>query len=214
MAYNKKYADWKRKIWFTIVAPPEFNEVELGETPAYDAKYLPGRTLEVNLALIVGDFKKQNLKAKFRITQVEGTRAKTRLESVQVYDAVVQRWVEPGRDKISDSFVVKTKDGVLVRVKPVLITRRRLHRSQQTAIIKMWREFIANYAKDLDYMTFMTKIINEELQNKLKLQIKKIYPPLFFTIRYAGIEKRDKGILLVEPTQTEEKAETVEAKAQ
>jgi len=211
MAYNKKYADWKRKIWFTIVAPKEFNEVELGETPAYDANYLPGRRVELNLALILGDFKKQNYKAKFRITRVEGTKAKTELESIEFYDAIIQRWVEPGRDKIFDSFVVKTKDGKLMRVKLVLITRKKLHRSQATAIRKIWREFIANYAKDLNFTDFVMKVLNEELQEKLKAQIKKIYPPLFFAIKYAGLEKRDKGILLVEPTE-EAKAE-VEAKA-
>jgi len=211
MAYNKKYADWKRKIWFTIIAPPEFNEVELGETPAYDAKYLPGRRVELNMALILGDYKKQNWKAKFRITNVEGTRAKTKLESIETYDAVIQRWVEPGRDKIFDSFVVKTKDGQLVRIKPVLITRKRLHRSQQTAIIKMWREFIANYAKDLDFNSLVMKVLNEELQEKLKTQIKKIYPPLFFTFKYVGLEKREKGIRLVEPT---EKAEEAKVAAQ
>jgi len=209
MAYNKKYADWKRKIWFKIVAPPEFNEVELGETPAYKPEQVPGRRVEINLALILGDYKMQNYKAKFRIERVEGTTAKTKLESVEMYEPIIQRWVEPGRDKIFDSFVVKDKDGNLVRFKLVMITRRKLHHRQTTAIRKIWREIIANYAQKLTFTDLVKKILNEELQNTIKTQVKKIYPPLFLAIKYAGLEKREKGILLVEPTEVakEEKAE-------
>jgi len=198
MAYNKKYADWKRKIWFTIKAPAIFNEVELGETPAYKPEQVIGRRVELNMALVTNNYQLQNYKGIFKITKVEGTTAKTELEGIKMYESIIQKWVEPGRDKITDSFVIKDKDNRLVRVKPVLITNRRLHRKQGTAIRNIWRNYFVELGKKLSFEDMVMKILNKEIPEQLKIQIKKIYPPLFFAIRQFYLEPREKHILLIE----------------
>ena len=38
---------WKEKSWFTIKTPVAFQDKEIGETPAKDADYVIGRTVEV-----------------------------------------------------------------------------------------------------------------------------------------------------------------------
>ncbi len=175
--YVKRYADWKRKIWFEIVAPRQiFNEVPLGETPAYEASQVIGRRVEWNLALLTGNFRFQNAKVIFRIVRVQGTKAHTELEAYELYEAYIRRIVRRGTDRIDDSFVVKTRDGIEVRVKPLVITAYNTTRSKRKAIRKKFREIIENVAKELDYYDFMRKILFQELQNEARPILHKIYP--------------------------------------
>ncbi|MEK6862554.1 MAG: 30S ribosomal protein S3ae, partial [Nanoarchaeota archaeon] len=71
----------KKKKWFTILAGPEFDNAEIGETLANENANLIGRTLEVNLADITRDPKSQNIKVKFRIKEVKDTQCYTELIS-------------------------------------------------------------------------------------------------------------------------------------
>jgi len=175
--YVKKYADWKRKIWFEIYAPSEiFNNAFLGETPAYESKQVIGRKVECNLALLVGDFRLQNAKVIFQIKEVKGNRCETELVEYDLYEAYVRRIVRRHTDRIDDSFVVKTRDGIEVRVKPLVITQFNTVRSRRKAIRKKYREIIENFAKERDYYVFMKSIIFNELQSIARKELHKIYP--------------------------------------
>jgi len=197
MAYVKKYADWKRKQWFEIVAPQQiFNEAFLGETPAYYPKQVLNRRVEWNLALLTGDWRLQNAKVIFRIVKVHAGKAYTELEEYRLYDAYVRRIVRRGTDRIDDSFIVETRDGVKVRVMTLIITQHNTVRSKHTAIRKAVRELIINEAKEKDFYEFMKDIIFGYLQEKMRKVAHKIYPIEKAEIRRAlrRIVVTEKGI--------------------
>jgi len=184
MAYNKKYADWSRKKWFEIIAPTKiFNEIVLGETPAYEENQVIGRTVDLNLAFIIGNFKYQNMKVIFQINKVTGLKAYTEIKEISLYDAYVRRIVKRGTSRIDDSFVAKTKDGIDIRIKPLVITRFKAHRRQKTAIRKTYKEFLIKKAEELEFYDFIEKVINYELQNEIRPVLNKIFPVSHVEIR-------------------------------
>ena len=61
---------WKEKSWYTIKTPVNFEDKEIGETPAKDADLLIGRGVEVTMRELTGDFSKQYIKLRFEIDNV------------------------------------------------------------------------------------------------------------------------------------------------
>ena len=184
MGYNKKYAEWNKKVWYEIVAPQEiFNEMVLGETPAYDPEQVIGRTVDLNLAFLTGNFRQQNIKVIFQIYKVSGLKAFTAIKEVALYDAYIRRIVRKGTSRIDDSFKVTTKDGIDVQIKPLVVTRYRAHYRQRAAIRKKYREFLTNKVPELTYSELIEKVINKELQSEISPILNKIFPVQHVEIR-------------------------------
>ena len=179
MAYNKKYADWSKKVWVDIYAPVEiFNENKIGETPVNkdNIENVIGRTVDLNLAFILNNFKYQNYKVIFQINKVSGLKAYTELKEVMLYPSYIRRITMKGTSKIEDSFIVKTNDGYDVRIKPLVITRFKAHRSQRTEIRKVYRKYLEEKVSSLKYYELIEKVINYDLQNEIKPALNKIFP--------------------------------------
>lgn len=179
MAYNKKYADWSRKIWIEVYAPQQiFNEKMIGETPIYkdNMENVIGRTVDLNLAFITGNFKYQNYKIIFKINKISGTKAFTEIKEISLYSAYVRRITRKGTSKIDDSILAQTLDGIKVRIKPLVITRFKAHRPQRTAIRLKYREYLLEKIKTLNYYDLIEKTINYDLQNEIKSVLNKIFP--------------------------------------
>ena len=68
---------WKAKEWYKIHAPKMFNEAEIGDTPSVDPEFVIGRTVEVTVQDLTGDFSKMHIKLKFKVNVTEGMDAKT-----------------------------------------------------------------------------------------------------------------------------------------
>ena len=76
---------WKAKEWYKIHAPRMFNEAEIGETPSADPEFVLGRTVEVTVQDLTGDFSKMHIKLKFKVVSVDGYRLALRRETVEGY---------------------------------------------------------------------------------------------------------------------------------
>lgn len=179
MAYNKKYADWSKKVWVDIYAPVEiFNENKIGETPVYkdNVENVIGRTVDLNLAFVLNNFKYQNYKVIFQINKISGLKAYTEVKEIMLYSSYIRRITRKGTSKIEDSFIVKTSDGYEVRIKPLVITRFKAHRSQKTEIRKTYRKYLEEKASSLKYYELIEKVINYDLQNEIRPTLNKIFP--------------------------------------
>jgi len=179
MAYNKKYADWSKKVWVDIYAPVEiFNENKIGETPVNkdNIEEIIGRSVDLNLAFILNNFKYQNYKVIFQINKVSGLKAYTEVKEIMLYPSYVRRITRRGTSKIEDSFIVKTNDGYEVKIKPLVITRFKAHRSQRTEIRKAYRKYLEEKVSSLKYYELIEKAINYDLQNEIKTTLNKIFP--------------------------------------
>ena len=66
-----------------------------------------------------------------------------------LYPSYIRRITRKGTSKIEDSFIVKTNDGYDVRIKLLVITRFKAHRSQRTEIRKVYRKYLEEKVSSL-----------------------------------------------------------------
>ncbi|NPA85858.1 MAG: 30S ribosomal protein S3ae [bacterium] len=178
---------WKRKVWYEIYAPPYFEEKLLGETPADDPSKVINRMVETTLFELLGNSQKMYLKLYFRILRVQGTKAYTEFWGHELARDYLTRIVVKRTTRIDHVFDVTTKDGALVRVKPIVITKYRCARRQETAIRKLLQEKITEIAKGLNFADFVKYMVTEQLCSALEPHINKIYPVKKFHIRKSEV---------------------------
>ncbi len=167
---------WKRKVWYEIVTPAHFGEKVIGETPASDASLLKGRTVEVIVSQLTGNIRQSHMKLIFEITGAVGTKAKTRVKRYEILRSYLRSIVRRRRRRIDDVVDVKTSDGYLVRIKPVIITAGKCHTTQAKEIRKIARNYLLEVVPKLSFNELVDKILNYEIQSEIEAKAKKIYP--------------------------------------
>ena len=197
MARNIKSKNTKRKRYFKIIAPDILDNVLIGKSFIYEASDLKGRTAKVNLMSLTKDMSHQNINVKFRVIGLNDKKeGMTELIGYEIMPSAVRRMVRVNRDKIDDSFALKTSDDIKVRIKPLIITQNNTSKDKRNKIIKVARYYLYNRISNLNYKDLVSKIIRKEIQNDLKKLINKIYPVRTLEIRVFEKEKRNKVKLL------------------
>jgi len=168
-----------KKRWYSLKAPAVFNNVEIGETTAVEPEKLPGRSVKVNLSLLMRKPKAQNVEVTFRIAEVKGSEAITEFEKIEIVAPFIKRLVKRAKSRIDDSFVCETKDGIKVRLKPIVLLRGKVQRGTQTDIQSKVRESLTNSTKELTLNQLLDKVLVGELSKALKGELKNIYTIIF-----------------------------------
>ena len=150
---TKTIDSWKKKKWHKVLAPGLFQNQVIGETPALEPEMVMGRTVMVNLMHLTRDIKKQNVNVTFEIQKIQGDTAYTELKSYQINPSYIKRSVRRNRNRIDDSFVCKTKDGLMVQLKPFVLTRNLTNKSINTKIRSVAKRVISNYVAQNTYET-------------------------------------------------------------
>jgi len=146
---KKTRADkWKKKTWFTIFAPDSFNRKEIAKTVASKPESVKGRVLTVSARDVANQARKQYIMLKFKVMEVNGDKAYTKLVGHEVRDSYLKRMARRRASKIQTVQDAFTKDGVKVRVKAISITDRKARKIQETGISKVQKEQIAAFCKD------------------------------------------------------------------
>ena len=122
---------WKEKSWYTIKTPVNFEDKEIGETPARDPDLLIGRGVEVTMRELTGDFSKQYIKLRFEIDNVAGEVANTKFTGHKTTTDYVRSMIRRGTSRIDASAVVTTKDDRKIKLQVLAVTIRRAKSSQQ-----------------------------------------------------------------------------------
>ncbi len=167
---------WKGKEWFTIVAPRLFSDKIVGETPSFDPNSLVGRTVETSLFELVDGAQKYYMKVKLKVVKVEGNKAITRFDGLECVRDYVLRMSQRRTRQVRIVTDVKTKDGWILRVKLINVMNRIVQSSIKTKVRKFVEELISKESKDKDLEAFLSDIVNDNLQEKIKLLGSKIYP--------------------------------------
>jgi len=207
----------QKKIWVAIAAPKDFGYRVVGECPVYEQEQMLGRTVQVNLAQVTGDMKKQNMNVTFIVTDVKNNKANTVVKNLILQMGSIRRLVRPGSQRIDDSFAATTKDRKQVRIKPLLVTKTKIKSSVATALRA---EMIREIKKMIEKNTFDDLVIiiaNFNIQKELRDRLSKIYPLKTVQIKWFGFESEKKKRGKKEETAAEPapEAESVEeAKAQ
>jgi small subunit ribosomal protein S3Ae len=167
---------WKSKAWYSILAPPMFNKVQIAETLAEDANKVLGRVASTNLSDLTNDFKLMHIKMDFQVTSVNGTNADTKFIGHSLTSDYVRRLIRRNHSKISCVHDVTTKDGAVVRVKPFAVTDRRAQSSQQTQLRNIIGQKLQEEAGDKTMSAFISELLDGKLSAKLYKACKPIYP--------------------------------------
>jgi len=165
---------WKRKKWYRIAAPKIFNNKVIGEAFAETSQSLLGRTVEVNLMQLTGNIKKQNLVLKLKTNDVKDDVGQTTIMEFYMQPASIKRFVRKGTTKIDESFCCYTRDKVLVRIKPLLLTRTKTNSSVSRDLRKRTRTWLTNTITTLTFENFINDLCLFKIQRDLKTVLDKI----------------------------------------
>ncbi|MEM2915960.1 MAG: hypothetical protein QXT19_01185 [Candidatus Woesearchaeota archaeon] len=209
----------KKKVWLPIIAPGLFNNQIIGEMYLAEDADPAGRRVTVSLTVLTGDPQKQNVHISFDVIKKENNQLLTKIVGYSIIPAAVRKMMRRARERIDDSFCVKTKDGVVVRVKPTMITRGKTKSSVLKDLRSKMRTFVAKSVASMSFVDFIKDLVAHKFQRQLQDALRKIYPLQACELRAVHIEtseKRLKNIISAPslPKQAEKKEPTQEQPTQ
>ena len=137
-----------------------FGDKEIGTTPARDPELVYGRTVEVTMRELTGDFSKQYIKLQFEVNDVNGNIANTKFTGHKTTTDYVRSMIRRGTSRIDAPVIVTTQDERKLKLHVLAVTTRRAKSSQQ----KYMRE------------TINENSVNGRLASEIYHKAKKIYP--------------------------------------
>ncbi|MBX7076109.1 MAG: 30S ribosomal protein S3ae [Methanobacteriaceae archaeon] len=167
---------WKEKSWYTIKTPVAFGDKEIGETPSRDPDFLIGRTVEVTMRELTGDFSKQYIKLQFEIDNVAGDVANTKFTGHKTTTDYVRSMIRRGTSRIDTPVIVETKDGHKMKLHVLAVTTRRAKSSQQKYMRETITELVTNIASEKNFEDVIETSVNGRLASEIYHTAKKIYP--------------------------------------
>jgi len=167
---------WALKKWFPVYASSAFGYAEIGEIPASSEKSLMGRTIEVRLFQITGDFTQAHIKLKFQVVKVVNGKAFTQFKGFELARDYLRSLVRRGTTKVDGIFDVETKDGVRMRVAIMVITQHRVKTSQEKAIRRIAKEVVEARASMLTFDEFVREAVLGKVASEVFNKARKIYP--------------------------------------
>lgn len=199
---QEQVAKIKKKQWYNILAPAQFDNVVIGETLAYEPQQMIGKTLSHSLMNLSNDPKRQNVNIHFKIVGIEEDKGKTSIVGYEIVHATVKRFMRRNSEKMDLSFNCETADNVYLRVKPIVIAKGSVKGSVAAKIRHNITIFLTKTIKKMTYNDVINETITHKIQSAMRENLNKIYPLKVCEIRYIGIEDRDKPQEAEKPQET------------
>jgi len=178
---------WKEKTWFKIYAPEMFNSIELGETPAASPEELKERITEATVQDLTGDFSKMHIKLRFKTSMVKGSEIHTHFIGHDLTNDYVRRLTRRKRTKTEHVVDAVTKDGYTIRVKPMVVTEKRIQSSQETALRNSMNGVVKGQASSMLLSEFVKAIVSGDLAKEISNATKVIIPMKKVEVRRSEI---------------------------
>jgi small subunit ribosomal protein S3Ae len=186
-AARKVKDKWKAKTWYKVHAPRMFNEVVIGETPSADPEYLIGRTADVTVQDLTGDFSKMHIKLKFKIVSAEGEDAKTVFIGHELTSDYVRRLTRRKKTKTDHVVDVKTTDGFVIRIKPMSIAEKRIQSSQEDGMRAVMDKTLKDMGTERSLSDIVKAIVSGDLAKELARACRVVIPVKRIEIRKSEI---------------------------
>lgn len=178
-------AQAKRKKRFFNVEMPLIKRTT--QLQAYEVRDLDGRFIKYDLTRI---FRGKAMIITLK-TKVNGEEVLTFPKELRLLPYYLRRMVRRGTNYVEDSFSTDTKDSI-IRIKPFLVTRRKVSRKVRKALRNKAKEELSLWAKGLTSEKIFDETLKNKIQKELSLKLKKIYPLSLCEIRVLKIEKEKK----------------------
>lgn len=164
-----------KKSFHEVVAPLTSTNIFLYAAEKED---LLGKKIKIDMTK---NLKGKSLDINFRISldkdQLVGIP-----EKINLSNAYIRRIMRKGVDYVEDSFETECRD-FIIRIKPFLITRKRVSRAVLKALRNNTKQNISSYIKTRTSKEIFSDIITNKLQKQLSQKLKKIYPLALCEIR-------------------------------
>ncbi|HKM13343.1 MAG TPA: 30S ribosomal protein S3ae [Candidatus Methanomethylophilaceae archaeon] len=188
---SRKVKDkWKAKEWYKVRAPRMFNEIEIGDTPSANPENLIGRTSEVTVQDLTGDFSKMHIKLNFQVNEVDGHDAKTIFTGHDLTVDYVRRLTRRKKTKTDHVVDIITKDGFGMRIKTMNIAENRIQASQEEAMRRAIGESIVQMGKEMTMADIVKSIISGDMGRNVAKACRTIIPVKRVEIRKSEIRSR------------------------
>ena len=172
----------KRKRFFDVDMPLIGKDTQIYD---YELENLKDKIISYDLTRLL---RGKSVLLKFKVRIENGKAIANPIEMV-VLPYFIRRMMRKGTNYVEDSFSAECKDAK-VRIKPFLITRKKVSRAVRKALRDKAREELTNYVKTKDTETLFDEIIKSKVQKTLSLQLKKVYPLSLCEIRIFKVEKK------------------------
>jgi small subunit ribosomal protein S3Ae len=183
-AARKQRDKWKNKIWYTIRAPRSpWDFKKIGETLGESDEHILGRVYEMTQQEFNGDFTKMHVILRFRVHECVGQDALTTFIGHHHQTDHIRRQIRRYRGKVDDVVDVVSTDGYLVRLKPLIITQKRVQTSVKQAMRAKARDMIISFASKSTFAKIQTQILDGTLEEEIRKAVKPIYPVKSVAIR-------------------------------
>jgi len=171
----------RKKRFFEVDIPIIGKQTQI---QAYELKELEGKFIKYDLTRFLrGKSMLLQLKVK-----VEGHNAIASPKQSQLLPYYLRRMVRKGTNYVEDSFSTKCTNAQ-IRIKPFLVTRRKVSRAVRKALREKAKEELIKYTQTKNVEQIFEEILRNQLQKTLSIKLKKIYPLSLCEIRILKVEK-------------------------
>ena len=172
----------KRKRFFDVEIPLINKDTQM---QGYEISELEGKFLRYDLT--------RNLKGKNMVLvskiKVENEKAFAVPRELKLMSSFIRRMMRKGTNYVEDSFSAECKDS-RVRIKPFLITRRKVPRSIRRSLRNKAKEELTKHLKEKNSGEIFEELVSGQLQKSLGLMLKKTYPLSLCEIREFKVEDK------------------------
>ncbi len=172
----------KKKKRFYDVEMPIINKQT--QVFAYELSELEGKFIKYDLTRIL---RGKSILMQFKVS-IEDNKAIAYPRGILLMSYFLRRMIRKGTDYVEDSFSADCKDATL-KIKPFLITRRKVSKRVRRGLRERTREEIKKYLKERPSARIFDEILKNKMQKELSLILKKIYPLSLCEIKSMEIEK-------------------------
>ncbi|MBU2562799.1 MAG: hypothetical protein KKF68_04015 [Nanoarchaeota archaeon] len=171
----------KKKKFFDVEMPVINKQTQL---QAFEIKELNGKRISYDLTRTLRG-KSVLLQLKVEIKEEKAIATPV---GIKILPSFLRRMIRKGTNYVEDSFSTNCENAQ-IRIKPFLITRRKVSRAVRKALRNKAKEELINYVKDKNSTFLFEEILKNKIQKSLSLKLKKIYPLSLCEIRILKIEK-------------------------
>ncbi len=174
----------RKKRFFDVDMPILRKETQL---QAYELKDLDRKLIKYDLTRIL---KGKSILLQLKV-KVKGEKATSVPRELKLLSYYLRRMIRKGTNYVEDSFSTNCKNAQ-IRIKPFLITRRKVSRAVRKALRERVKEELVKYVKTKNSEEIFEEVLKNQLQKTLSLKLKKIYPLSLCEIRTLKVEKEIK----------------------
>ena len=125
---------------------------------------------------------------RLRVVKVQDKKGLTKPIDLVMLPSSVRRLIRAERARVDMSFTTESKDKVLLRIKPLLVTRDKINRSTITDLQNAAKKYLADYCAKNDYEAVFSEVARTQIQKDMRNVLEKVTPMKLVEIRAIEVE--------------------------